>query len=224
MRGAMTHRNAVTGSAGLDIRWPAFLTLTAIATFSGCGVAEAPERVVPGLGDIHGPWSATPIPIPAPVAAAADRACRGMMQPFPQGVQLVVIDARGEGILQIAYAGPDGSGAQCNDMTVDQQGRVQAMGGGSAGQGDGQRLPDVPPNELQPGGSSRSGDPVSSSVTIGRAGRGIAAVGIIIPGQRPITASFANGWYLAWWPGEWPAGTTVIGLDSKGQKVVETTP
>jgi hypothetical protein len=61
-------------------------------------------------------------------------------------------------------------------------------------------------------------------VALGRAGPGIAGVGVLIPGQQPITASFANGWYLVWWPGEWPKGTIVAGFDSAGRKVAETPP
>ena len=192
------------------------------AILSPCEVAGVPDRVLPGLADIHGPWSATPIPVPAPIVAAADRACRGMMQPFPDDAQIVVIDARGKGMLQIAYAGANGGMAQCNDMTVDAQGRVEAMGGGSMGQGGGP-LAALAANALEPGGSSGSGDPVTST-TIGRAGPGIAAVRVIIPGQPPITASFANGWYLVWWPGAWPHGTTVIAVNDDGERVAEAAP
>lgn len=53
------------------------------------------------------------------------------------------------------------------------------------------------------------------------AGAGIARVVIAMPGQPPVTASLANGWYLAWWPGEWPPGTKVFGIDSLGQQVAE---
>jgi hypothetical protein len=201
---------------------PLILAITLLAV-SGCGSVGGPTVDVPGFARVDGPWSAAPIPVPPAILAAADQACRSSMQPFPNGVQIVVTDARGKGVLQLAYAGQNGAMAQCNDMTIDAQGRVAAMGGGSFGQGIGP-LPAVAANTLENAGGSSSGDPATSSVAFGRAGPGIASVGVLIPGQPPITASFANGWYLVWWPGEWPKGTIVAGFDEAGQDVAETMP
>ena len=194
-----------------------------LLALSGCGFVESADVAVPGLARVDGPWSTTPIQLPVAVLAAADQACRTSFQPFPAGVQIVVVDARGEGVIQVVYAGPKGAMAECNDMTVDAQGRVEAMGGGGFSQG-GVEPPAVAPNMLENAGGSSSGDPITSSVAMGRAGPGIAAVGVLVPGRAPITASFSNGWYLVWWPGEWPKGTIIAGYDQAGQKVAETQP
>jgi hypothetical protein len=206
-----------------DMRRQFLVLAVAVLAVSGCGLVESADVPVPGLARLDGPWSPTPVQVPAAVLVAADQACRTSMQPFPVGVQIVVVDARGKSVIQLAYAGPNGAMAQCNDMTVDAQGRVEALGGGGFGQGGGEPPP-VPPNTLESAGGMSSGDPATSSVAMGRAGPGIAGVGVLIPGQPPITASFANGWYLVWWPGAWPQGTVVAGFDQTGQKVAETAP
>lgn len=203
--------------------WRAAAVAFLLASTVACGTSDLPEPAAPAVGALNGPWSPNPVPVPGPILQAIDVTCRGSMQPFPVGVELVVVDARGRGVVQALYAGPNGSGATCVDMTVDQRGHVAAMGGGSTGQGGGP-IPEVAPNTLEPGGGMSSGDPVTSSVTLGRAGPGIARVAIAIPGQPLVTASFANGWYLAWWPGAWPRGTTVVGLDVLGQQVAKTNP
>lgn len=203
--------------------WRIAAVIFLLASTMACETSDPTVPGVPVAGGLHGPWSPNPIALPGPILQAVDAACRGSMLPFPVGVDLVVVDARGRGIIQANYAGPNGAGATCIDMTVDDRGRVTAMGGGGTGQGGGP-LPALAANTLEPGGGMSSGDPINSSVTLGRAGPGIARVAIVIPGQPLTTASFANGWYIAWWPGAWPPGTTVVGLDALGQKVAETTP
>jgi hypothetical protein len=194
-----------------------------LASTMACGTSDLTEPERPAVGNLHGPWSPNPIALPGPILQAIDAACRGSMQPFPVGVDLVVVDARGLGVVQANYAGPNGAGATCVDMSIDQGGRATASGGGSTGQGGGPPHA-VAANTLESGGGMSSGQPVTSSVTLGRAGPGIARVAILIPGQPLTTASFANGWYLAWFPGAWPPGTTVLGLDALGQKVAEAMP
>jgi hypothetical protein len=194
-----------------------------LASSMACGTSDLSEPEGPAVGNLHGPWSPNPIALPGPILQAVDAACRGSMLPFPVGVDLVVVDARGRGVVQAQYAGPNGAEAMCNDMAIDDRGHVMAEGGGSTSQG-GAPHPEGAPNTLDPSGSMSSGQPVTSSVTLGRAGPGIARVAILMPGQPLTTASFANGWYLAWFPGAWPPGTTVLGFDALGQKVAEAIP
>jgi len=68
---------------------PLILAITLLAV-SGCGSVGGPTVDVPGFARVDGPWSATPIPVPPAILAAADQACRSSMQPFPNGVQIVV--------------------------------------------------------------------------------------------------------------------------------------
>jgi hypothetical protein len=191
------------------------LTLALVATV-GC---EAESQPVPAAANaLVGPWQPVPFPLPGPILQAIDRACRGSMPDFPQQVQLTVVDARGGGRIQAHYSGPMGAEATCMDMSVDAAGRVEALGGGGMGFGA-QAPPPLEANELTNGGAMSSD---RSSIVYGRAGQGIAKVVILIPGNAPITASLANGWYLAWWPGQWPPGTKAVGFDVLGQNVGDT--
>lgn len=182
---------------------------------------EAAGQVVPaaGGGVLVGPWQAAPFPVAGPILAAIDQACRASMPEFPQRVQLTVVDARGGGRIQAHYTSGDGAEATCMDMSVDAAGNVEAIGGGSVGFG-GQAPPPLQANELANAGSMGSD---RSSVAYGRAGVGISRVMVLMPGHVPITASFTNGWYLVWWPGAWPQGAKVVGLDVLGQQVAEIT-
>ena len=196
----------------------ALLVITALLVTVGC---DAAAQVVPvaGGGVLVGPWQAAPFPVAGPILAAIDQACRGSMPDFPQRVQLTVVDARGGGRIQAHYTSPDGAEATCMDMSVNAAGKVEAIGGGSIGFAD-QAPPPLQANELTNAGSMGSD---RSSVVYGRAGAGISRVMVLMPGHVPITASLANGWYLVWWPGVWPQGTMVVGLDVLGQQVAETT-
>ena len=165
---------------------------------------------------IAGPWQPVPFALPGPMIESVDRACRGGFDEFPQHAQLMVIDSRGAGHVEAQYAAPNGDDASCT-ATIDATGRVEWGGGGSSS--NGQEWLVLPALGLEALGGYGSGE---ASATTGRAGTGIAQVVIVMPGQPRVTASLANGWFLAWWPGAWPPGTKVVGLDSLGQPVAET--
>ena len=177
----------------------------------GCGADRPREANV-----IEGPWQPVPFALPDSMIEAIDRTCRGSFDEFPQQTRLMVIDARGAGRVEAQYAGPSGEEASCAGMKIEATGRVEPGGGGTGFRG--QAWPPLPAFELEFIGGYVSSE---ASSTSGRAGAGIARVVIDIPGQPPVTASLANGWYLAWWPAEWPPGTKVIGHDALGQLVAE---
>jgi hypothetical protein len=180
-----------------------------------CGLRR-PDEVTAPAGAIDGPWRPVPFALPGPITEAVDRTCRGFTEEFPQQARLVVIDARGAGRVEARYAGPNGVEATCTRMTIDATGRVVA-GGGGIGIG-GQEWRVLQPLEIEDQSGFGSNE---SSTAMGRAGAGIATVVIVMPGKPPVTASLTNGWYLAWWPGAWPPGTKIVGLDSLGQTVSE---
>ena len=181
---------------------------------AACGSDGGAEPVAPG--PLHAPWQPVPFTLAGPIVEAVDRTCRsGFDDAFPQHTQLMVVDARGKGHVEAQYAGPDGSEASCI-VTIDELGRLEWDGGGAGSGGGG--WPVLQAFKLQAVGGY--GSAVASS-TGGRAGDGIATVLITMPGKPPVTASLANGWYLAWWPADWPPGTKVIGLDSLGRQVAE---
>ncbi len=178
-----------------------------------CG-PDAERELQPGRLD--GPWQAVPFAVPGPMVEAIDRTCRGGFEDaFPQQTQLMVVDVRGGGRVEAQYAGPDGTEANCV-VTVDATGRQEWAGGGTGSGGTPWRVLQASELEFVAGSGS-----AEASNTVGRAGPGIARVVIVVPGQPPVSASLANGWYVAWWPGEWPPGTKVTGIDPLGQTVAE---
>jgi hypothetical protein len=207
---------------------PLLILTLLVASVAACGEAAVsddpnafPQPVPATAATILGPWRTTPLILDANLVAAVDRACRADFQ-LPAGVQLVVIDARGGGIVQPFYAGPDGSSANCADVQILADGKVQASGAGGTGSGG----PPAPlkPFEIRQGGISGQGGagagaPVMTTLASGEAGPGVAHVVIQLAGQPPILASLANGWYVAWWPGQLPNGSKVVGYDSSGQPV-----
>ena len=174
------------------------------------------------MGDLWGPWQAQPIAIPAALLPRVDAACRAAMQPFPT-VPLVALDARGDGLIQALFSGPNGE-AFCQDMKVTREGKVEALGGGFTSRG--QPAPGPAPFALENAGGMGSGGGPNGGrvVALGRAGPGITAVVIDVPGQGRLSASLTNGWYIAAFPGNWPRGTKVIGLDATGDEVATTGP
>ena len=147
------------------------------------------------LADLVGPWQREPFIIDANVRAAADRACRADSE-FPAGVALVGIDARGGGRLITAYAGPGGRTADCTYIEIAPNGAVT---GSLSSTGAGVFAPLAPGQIESHGGGAFSDEDVTVQYVIGRAGAGTARVVLDVEGIGPVTATLANGWYLAWW-------------------------
>ncbi len=191
------------------------LIVVLLLASAACG-SDGPTEMTALAAAANGPWQPVPIALPAHIVQAVDRTCRSSFREFPQHTQLMVIDARGAGRIEAQYAAPNGEDATCASMTIDADGRVEAGGGGTGSRG--QPWLALPALELETvsGYSSSEG-----SGTSGRVGAGVVTVVIAMPGRPPVTASIENGWYLAWWPGDWPPGTKAIGLDSLGQPVTE---
>ena len=161
-----------------------------------------------------GPWSPTPFDLDPALLAAVDRACRASLAPFPAGAELVVADARGEGLVQAYFVGPNGAWARCDNVMVAADGEVRADGGGKSITVEGPLRP-LGRLELEVGQSGSSSPPPSSFV-YGRVGADIVRVVIDGPSQQLIEASLANGWFVAWVPATWPAVWFVRGLDANG--------
>jgi hypothetical protein len=173
--------------------------------------AAAPDLRAGGpasLADLVGPWQRVPFSLDSAIVAAADRACRSDIA-FPGNVQLVAIDARGEGRLITAYAGA-GASAECAYTRIDPTGVVT---GSLSSTGQGLAMPPGP-GQLSPNGSGAwSGDEDGAvQYVIGRVGAGAERVVVDIEGLGPVEASLNNGWYIAWWAvGEDPANGQRLG-------------
>ena len=63
---------------------------------------------------------------------------------------------------------------------------------------------------------------IQATYVVGVAGPAVAAVDVVIPGGPRVRASLANGWFAAWWPGNFvnmPPNVTINGYDAAGNLV-----
>ena len=194
------------------------------STTDGPAGSEAIDDVtVPAaMALLLGPWRPEPVQLWPALLHIVAQTCARSMQPFPPA-PLIAVDARGEGRLETLFAGPGGM-AMCNDMTIAPDGRVEAAGGGMTSVDP---APQPPVAGLRSAGVSTSGGGdgrVTSSVIIGQAGEGIARVAVAMPGRPRMWATLSQGWYVFWFPGAIPAGTSVIGMDVLGADIAESEP
>ena len=136
--------------------------------------------------------------------------------PFAADLPLLLVDARGEGRLQLFYGGPDGRTAECNGIFVARDGTVRA--GGAGGTGSGEPWPAIPLNALvsmSSGGSGGGAGGMDEQHVAGRAGLAVSRVHVSAFGVAdPIEATVANGWWAAWWPGDAPCrGAVALAAD-----------
>lgn len=219
------------------MRAVALLFVAASVALTGCGSDATPTASSAGDGGVQfglppgteaqvlGPWSATPFSLPPAIVAKMDVACRTSMQPFPAGVSLVVVDARGTGAAQLYYAGANGANASCNDVHLSGNGTVEALGGGSTG------MASAPFNALAPTGlvltdQSGTGRPpnTTASYLAGRVGPGIKALFLVLANGKSARATLTNGWFAVWFPGDLGRGWFLRGLDATGAQAVQFSP
>jgi hypothetical protein len=96
-----------------------------------------------------------------------------------------------------------------------------SMGFGPPGAG----LPAAPADgivELSAGYTAVDAERRGFSDAEGKAGTGVKAVRFVLGDRTRVTASVANGWYLAWWPGNRPA--VAVETVAKGRTSVRRIP
>jgi hypothetical protein len=169
---------------------------------------------------ILGPWQATPFRLPAQTIARVDAACRASMPEFPVNVQLVILDARGEGMVQLYYANGIGDSAECNDVAIRRNGEIVPQGGGGVGHG----LPLRPlrPDELEIFSQTGNGRPIVASQLAGRVGASIVRVMLRTKDGKLAQASLDRGWFAVWFPGD-VSGGFVAGYDVFGNEIARFT-
>ena len=150
---------------------------------------------------LNAPWQSRPMRPSDEILAAADEACRKDAQ-FKAGLPLVLVDARGEGRLQLFYGAPTGESGECDGIFVGLDGSVRP--GGASSSGAGGPWPPIAPDGLaiMTSGGSSGGLGGDEQHVAGRAGPAIERVQLTVAGiADPIEATMANGWWSAWWPG-----------------------
>ena len=174
------------------------------------------------LAELIGPWRAAPLRLDPVTEMKADQACRSDSE-FPDGMRLVLADARGGGKLPTIYVGDD-SMADCVYTEIGAAGQVSgSLSSVQHGLGGNTR-----PGKLSPGGGGGVGGAGGWTYTSGRVGEGIVTVVVSVAGIGPITATIQNGWYLAWWEGAPDRGgprqpRTVTAFDASGSILDQVT-
>jgi hypothetical protein len=204
----------------------------AAAILIGCG-SPAPSSDAPRpapvvreatIKEVLGPWQAAPFRLPPGFILGADQACRrDLAADLPAGIVIAVADARGAGVVQLWYVGPNGASATCNDLTLGPDGSWVWMGGGSTGH-QGAEWPAIAANAIVITDDSAAGRPITRSYLAGRSGAAIVAVRILRPGLIPVEASVANAWWGAWVEGAFPPQTVIRGYGAAGQVLAEANP
>lgn len=157
----------------------------------------------PFVTKAYADWTAEPSPVPAALAEKVADNCRSMLG---YGGTVQVAEQRG-GHVFVALRGEDGT-AEC--LADADTGKV---GGGTGGKGA--EGPPLGPREAEVNGVGvQSGSGGSYGFTRGRVGGEVASVAIRTEG-RTITATLANGEYVAWWPLNRTVSSEPAGLDMR---------
>jgi hypothetical protein len=167
--------------------------------------APEPSLDVPAtVAELTGPWRSEPLTLDPTTIDKIDRACR-LDPKFPSGVQLVVIDARGDGRVNADYNGPAGF-ADCRlDVALSGaiSGHLAPLGGWRGGHLAPGRL------EIDDEGVARKGE--GWQELNGQAGAGVSRVVIDVVDAADVdhiglvTASLGSGIFVARWPTREPA-------------------
>ncbi len=198
-------------------RWILGMTLAvSVLVVDGCGSTETPSPSTAVLG----PWQPGPFErLDQALADAAEDQCRANT-PQASGLPVVLHDQRGDGVDTVVFAGPDAR-ASCQ-VAGDATGKVTWLTG-SATRGPVTDHPEADGITVDAMASTSDSQAGTVSDISGRAGPAIATVRIQLDDGREITATTANGWFYAWWPGE-SVAIALAGDDILGRMIASATP
>ena len=175
------------------LRWVrrSTLVVTALLVLACGGSVSATPAVL-------GPWQAEPFAaLDASLAQAAEAACR-TQTPQSAGLPVVLHDQRGSGLDTVLFAGAAAQ-ASCQ-VSGASDGSVTWLTSGTGNDPPGD--PPAPLSLQVDGMGSTSGSDVETINDItGRTGAGVVRVRILLSDGSLVTASTANSWFYAWWPG-----------------------
>ena len=157
------HRHAVLGTR---------LAIAAVLLASVVACSGIPD-VLHGLDgsatpqQLNAPWQAQPMRPSAEIVAAADRACRKDI-PFQAGLPLLLVDARGEGRLQLFY-GAERRVRECDGIFVGSTAPSRRVGPARADRaGHGRRSPPTVSPSCRPAAAAASSARTSSTSRVVR--------------------------------------------------------
>ncbi len=176
-----------------------------------------------------GTWTATPsspnpalvasvrdgcLPPPGPDWTTEDRANAADLATLP----LVIVDQRGRGAVALfAERRPDGQASMMCLSAADEDGQVMAGGGGSST--GARETPAIGPLRLFT--AQRNGSEWGTyTAYAGSVEPGVTQVTVERNSGSGVIASVANGYFLAWWPGDAYA-TSIIAYGAGGVALAE---
>ena len=186
-----------------------------MALVCGCSFVM-PANTVPQL---VGAWQRSPLRPAADLVSEMDAGCR-TDPAIADGMELVVLDARGLGRVLMFYAGEDDPGEMrevlCHatifaDETSEASITGRAMGEFSPPDEEGElRIAHVDPGAIG-----------SWFGVMGQAGPGVERVIAEVPGLPPVEASMSDGWFAVWWPAEPGGPYRLVALNGVGVPIGE---
>ena len=207
------------GTANLATR----LGVVAVLVASVAACAGVPD-VLQGLDgsanaqQLNASWQPQPMRPSAAIVAEADRACREDIA-FQPSLPLLLVDARGEGRLQLFYGDPNGGSGECDGIFVGPDGSVRAGGPGGSSTSEAWQPNASDELVVMTRGASSGTLGEDEEHVAGRAGPEVARVQVIVDGiASPIEATVGNGWWAAWWPGG-VACTEVVAIGADGAEL-----
>jgi hypothetical protein len=196
----------------------------------GTDLEPSPPPATPPatLADLRGPWSATPFALDAVTLAGVVDGCARDLE-IVRGTAAIV-DARGAEVVTVRMTG--NQSGSCDALQITAAGEVAGAGSGwRANATERITIPNdasiagIETQIVQGGGLSVTGWSV-----YGRAGSAIRTIQVIPADHLPVTATFVNGWFAAWWPsrpnepspdlGRFPP-FRVRGFDGAGMPLIE---
>ena len=249
-----TRASEVPGGAGARLRQLDYRPRShrvrppvAFGALAGAAGTAAVAASVVGLGaasSAFAGWTSSPTPAPDSQIAGADAACQARLDAMPggsssAGLKPVLTDTRGP-FTVVIFAGAGGtrsciSSPSFTALSGSRSGAVQTEGVTGAGAGGGQGSASVkggPDSATVPAGqvklatvATTARDGSAYTVVEGRTGADVTGTSLVLADGRKVTASTANGWFVAWWPGaqsasaalvSTPSGVTTMHLDTGG--------
>ena len=174
------------------------------------------------VAELIGPWQPTPLELDLDAIRPMNAQCIAFHL-FAPSVELVVVDARGDGRVILHYAGDDGHEGTC-EATVQADGSAMVSPSGNTVWPQDIEVVPLGDHELRAPsgfGSPGSAGPESQwAGAIGQAGAGIEQVIVDVPSQpSPVVASLDNGWFVFWSPIRPREQWRIVGLNAAGEEV-----
>jgi len=187
--------------------WRRGMLVAAVAAL----VLAVSSSVVNGSSPAAASWTAQPRALTPDVTAARGAYCLRLLAlpaPYSRSARATIVEQRGAYTFTLVTS-PQGLIATCLDR--DNGPSQESSGGGSKWVGPRAAL--APDGMLTDGLYVGSDDDISTRAVVGRVGSSVRGVVVHTAQHGPVTATIADGYFAAWWPGAPLHGTDGVGPD-----------